>query len=66
MLYDRLWEIAVGTDWRLISDEYKALAVGGFLVVAVLIWRRTGGLESGNKCKRLKLDLVELRANLVK
>jgi hypothetical protein len=36
MVYDRLWEIAVGADWRLISD-----AVGGFVVVAVLIWRRT-------------------------
>ena len=41
MLYDRLWEIAAGADWRLISDEYKALAVGGVVVVAVLIWRRT-------------------------
>jgi hypothetical protein len=41
MLYDRLWEIAAGAEWRLISDEYKAMAVGGVVVVAVLIWRRT-------------------------
>jgi hypothetical protein len=40
MLYDKLLEIGVPADWRLMTDEYKALAVGAFVVVAILIWNR--------------------------
>ncbi len=40
MLYDKFWEIAERADWRLMTVEYKALAVGAFVVAAVLIWNR--------------------------
>ena len=40
MLYDKLLEIGVPAEWRLMTDEYKALALGAFVVVAILIWNR--------------------------
>ncbi len=40
MLYDKLLEIGVPADWHLMTDEYKALALGAFVVVAILIWNR--------------------------
>jgi uncharacterized protein YoxC len=40
MLYDKLLEIGVPADWRLMADEYKALALGAFVVVAILVWNR--------------------------
>jgi hypothetical protein len=40
MLYDKLLEIGVPADWRLMTDEYKALAFGAFVVVAILVWSR--------------------------
>src|SRR5229473_1088826 len=39
-IYDKLWEIVELADWRLLTVEYKALAVGAFVVAAVLIWNR--------------------------
>jgi hypothetical protein len=36
MQYDELWQIAERADWRLMT----ALAVGAFVVTAVLIWDR--------------------------
>jgi hypothetical protein len=38
MLYDTLWEIVALADWRLMA---VALAVGAFVVAAVLIWNRS-------------------------
>ena len=52
MLYDKLWEIAVRADWRLITPEYIALAIGAFVVVVVLtrsrmrIWKRMQTIET--------------------
>jgi type II secretory pathway component PulM len=40
MLYNKLLEIGVPADWRLMTDEYKALALGAFVVVAILVWNR--------------------------
>jgi hypothetical protein len=40
MIYDTLWEIVERADWRLMIVEYKALAIGAFVVAAVLIWNR--------------------------
>jgi hypothetical protein len=40
MLYDELSQIATRVDWRLMTFEYKALAVGAFVVAVVLIWNR--------------------------
>jgi hypothetical protein len=40
MLYGKLWDIGVRADWRLMSLQYEALAVGGFVVAAVLLWSR--------------------------
>ena len=40
MIYDKLWEIVERADWRLMIVEYKALAIGAFVVAVVLIWNR--------------------------
>jgi hypothetical protein len=55
MLYNKLLEIWVPADWRLMTDEHKALALGAFVVVAILVWNR-----------RLRPDLIELKPNFLK
>jgi len=40
MIYDKLWEIVERADWRLMIVEYKTLAIGAFVVAAVLMWNR--------------------------
>jgi hypothetical protein len=67
MLYDKLWEIAVRADWRLTTVEYKALAVGAFVVAAVLvwnrirIWKRIWMIETQLKQMQREIDIVEMQ-----
>jgi hypothetical protein len=35
VLYDKLWEIAERADWRLMTVEYEAFAVGALVIAAV-------------------------------
>ena len=51
MQYDRLWELVERVDWRLITPEYIALAIGAFVIAMVLmrsrmrIWKRIETIE---------------------
>ena len=57
MPYNKLWEFVARADWRLVTSEYIALAigafVGAFVVVVVLIrsrlriWKRIETIEAG-------------------
>jgi hypothetical protein len=40
VLHDKLWEIAERADWRPMTVEYNAFAVGALVIAAVLIWNR--------------------------
>ena len=67
MLYDKLWDIAVRADWRLMSVEYKALAVGAFVVAVVLIWnairirKRMRRIETvENRYSKIEVALVQI------
>jgi hypothetical protein len=67
MLYDELWETAMLNDWRLATVEHKALAVGAFIVGAVLIWdrirawKRTRRMEIGLKRMEKKIYILEIQ-----
>ena len=58
MLYDKLLEIGVPADWHLMTDEYKALALGAFVVVAILIWNRIRILKRMRTIET-RLDRIE-------
>jgi hypothetical protein len=66
MIYDKLWEIVERADWRLMV-EYKALAIGAFVVAAVLIWnrirllRRIRRIENQLKKMEKKISILELQ-----
>jgi transposase InsO family protein len=65
MIYDKLWEIAERADWRLVIAEYKALAIGAFVVAAMLIWnrirlwRRIRRIENQLKKMEKKVSILE-------
>jgi hypothetical protein len=67
MLYDELWETAVLNDWHLATVEHKALAVGAFIIGAVLIWdrirawKRTQRMEIGLKRMEKKIYILEIQ-----
>jgi hypothetical protein len=67
MIYDNLWEIAERVDWRLLIVEYKALAIGAFVVAAVLMWnrirllRRLRRLENQLKKMEKKVSILEVQ-----
>jgi TolA-binding protein len=67
MIYDKLWEIAERADWRLMIVEYKALAIGAFVVAAVLMWnrirllRRLRRLENQLKKMEKKISILEVQ-----
>ena len=67
MIYDKLWEIAERADWRLMIVEYKALAIGAFVVAAVLMWnrirllRRLRRLENQLKKMEKKISILEMQ-----
>jgi hypothetical protein len=65
MPYDKLWEIARGVDWRLMTDEYKALGVGTFVVAVVLIWNRIRNLKR-MRTMESRLDKLEKEINILK
>jgi siroheme synthase (precorrin-2 oxidase/ferrochelatase) len=67
MIYDNLWEIVERTDWRLMIVEYKALAIGAFVVAAVLMWnrirllRRLRRVENQLKKMEKKVSILEVQ-----
>ncbi len=67
MIYDKLWEIAERADWRLMIAEYNALAIGAFVVAAVLIWsrirlwRRIRRIENQLKKMEKKVSILEVQ-----
>ena len=65
MPYDKLWEIARGVDWRLMSDEYKALGVGTFVVAVVLIWSRIR-IRKRMRTMESRLDKIEKEINMLR
>ena len=54
MLYDELFGTAVRDDWRLMVVEYKPMAVGAFVVAAILIWDR---LRTWKRTRRIETEL---------
>jgi len=66
-IYEKLWEIAERADWRLVTVEYKALAVGAFVVAVVLIrnrirfWKRMRRIETQLRKMEKKIDILELQ-----
>src|SRR6266446_7271839 len=67
MIYDKLWEIVERTDWRLMIVEYQALAIGAFVVAAVLMWnrirllRRMRRIENQLKKMEKKISILEVQ-----
>ncbi|SRR6266550_4770953 len=63
-MYDRLWEIMERADWRLMTAEYKALAVGALVVAVVLIWNR---IRFWRRMRRIETRLgnVEKKVNIL-
>jgi hypothetical protein len=67
VLYDELYGTAVRDDWRLMVVEYKPVAVGAFLVAAVLIWdrlriwKRTRRIETELRKTERKVHILELQ-----
>lgn len=67
MIYDKLWEIVERTDWGLMIVEYKALAIGAFVVAVVLIWnrirwsRRIRRIENQLKKMEKKISILEVQ-----
>jgi hypothetical protein len=67
MIYDKLWEIVERADWPLMIVEYKALAIGVFVIAAVLIWnrvrwwRRIRRIEHQLKKMEKKISILEVQ-----
>ena len=67
MIYDKLWEIVERADWRLMIVEYKTLAIGAFVVAAVLMWnrirllRRMRRIENQLKKMEKKISILEVQ-----
>ncbi len=67
MIYDKLWEIMERADWRLLIVEYQALAIGAFVVAAVLMWnrirllRRMRRIENQLKKMEKKISILEVQ-----
>lgn len=57
MIYDKFWEIMERADWRLMVVEYKALAIGAFVVAAVLIWNR---IRWSRRIRRIENELKKM------
>jgi hypothetical protein len=61
MLYDRLWDIAVRADWRLMSVEYEVLAVAGFVVAVVLVWN---GTRMRRRMRKIETQLQKMQKEI--
>ena len=57
MLYDEL----VRADWQLATVEHKALAVGAFMVAAVLIWDRA---QAWKRTRRVEIELRKMEKKI--
>jgi hypothetical protein len=64
MLYDKLWELVVRTDWHSMTVEYNALAVGVFVAASILIWN---GIRVRKRMRRIetKLERIQNEINLL-
>jgi len=60
-LWEKLWEIVGRADWRLMTVEYKALAVGAFVIAAVLIWRR---IRMWRRMRRIEAQLRKMERKI--
>jgi uncharacterized protein YoxC len=63
MPYDKLWEFVARADWRLMTPEYIAVAIGAFIVVAVLIRSRLG---ISKRIERISKRIEMIEAGLSK
>ncbi len=54
-------ETAVRDDWRLATVEHKALAVGAFIVVTVLIWDR---IRNWKRTRRIEIELRKMEKKI--
>jgi hypothetical protein len=67
VLYDKLWEIAERSDWRLMTVGYKTFAVGAFVIAAVLIWnsiriwKRMWRIETQLSKMEKKINTLEMQ-----
>jgi hypothetical protein len=61
MPYEELWEGAMRDDWRLATIEHKALAVGVFIVVALLIWDR---IQTWKRTRRVEIELRKIEKKI--
>jgi hypothetical protein len=61
MPYDELWETGVRNDWQLAIVEHKALAVGAFIVGAVLIWDR---IQTWKRARRVEIALRKMEKKI--
>jgi uncharacterized membrane protein YccC len=61
MLYDKLLDIVVRPDWRLMSVEYEAVAVGAFAVGVVLLWR---GVRMRKRMRRIETQLEKMQKEI--
>ena len=62
MIYDKLWEIVERADWRLMIVEYKTLAIGAFVVAAVLMWNRIRLLR---RLRRIENQLKKMEKKII-
>jgi hypothetical protein len=72
MPYDKLREFVARVDWRVMTPEYIALAIGAFIVVAVLIrsrlriWKRIETIEAGlGKTQSEIATILQVQAALI-
>jgi hypothetical protein len=61
MLYDKLWDIVVSLDWRLMSVEYAAWAVGVFVVATLLI---RNGIRLRKRMRRIETQLQKMQKEI--
>jgi hypothetical protein len=60
MLYDKLWDIVLRPDWRLMSVEYTS-AVAGFVIATVLIWN---GIRIRKRMRRIETQLQKMQREI--
>jgi flagellar biosynthesis/type III secretory pathway M-ring protein FliF/YscJ len=60
-MLDKLWDIVVRPDWRLMRVEYAAWAVGAFAVATVLIWT---GIRMRKRIRRIETQLQKMQKEI--
>jgi hypothetical protein len=61
MLYDKLCDIVMRSDWRLISVEYAAWAVGASVVATALI---SNGIRLRKRMRRIESQLQKMQKEI--